>query len=109
MRKGLIQCVLAFVILALATPLWARTESARLTLNQPATIGQTTLHPGRYRFVANTMTQSVRVMRNGRTMATIPGKWVTLHQKSPYTAVLLQKRVIQEIQFSGRTKAIKLD
>lgn len=109
MRKGFVQCVLALSILALAAPVWARTESAKMTLVRPATIGQKTLNPGKYRFVANTMTKDVRVMHQGRTVAMVPGKWVTLHNKSPYTAIVLKKRSIREIQFSGRLKAIKLD
>lgn len=96
-------------LLAITCPAWAHTETTRLTLNRPATIKNTTLRPGHYKFVVNPKTDEVRVMRNSRVVATIPGKPVELKNKSPYTAVVFNKRQIHEFEFRGKTQAVKID
>lgn len=109
MRELLKICVAALAALAFAFPVWAHTESASLILNKPAKIEQTTLKPGDYKFVASTDSKDVRVMQNGRLVTTVPGKWITLRNKSPYNAVVLNKRQIREIDFSGKAQAIRVD
>lgn len=108
MRVSLNVCVAAIAAFAFALPVWARTESASLTLNKPATIGTTTLKPGTYRFVTQPSTNDIRVEENGRTVATVPGKWISLKNKSPYTDVVLSNDQIQEIDFSGKMQAIRI-
>lgn len=102
-------CIAVLVAAAFAIPVWAHEESASLILSKPATIEQKALKPGDYKFVANTGTKEVRVMRRGRVVATVPGKWITLQSKSPYNAVVLNKRQIREIDFSGKTQAVRLE
>jgi hypothetical protein len=96
-------------VLLLSCPVWAHSESTPLTLMQPATIGNMTLKPGQYRFFADLNTDQVRVERNGKVVGTFTGKPVMLHSKSEQTAIVFNGRRISELQFTGKTEAIKLD
>jgi len=109
MRTRSNPCLAALAVAAVAIPVWGRTESAPLTLNQPATIGTVSLKPGLYTLTANTDMKEVMIKLNGKVIATVPAKGVTLNRKPEYTAVVLNNRKIQEIQFEGKTEAIKVD
>jgi hypothetical protein len=101
-----------FALLAvffLSCPVWAHSESTPLTLSQPATIGSTTLKPGQYRIVADLKTDQVRVERNGKLIGTFTGTPVTLNSKSEQTAIVFDGQRISEIQFTGKTEALKLE
>ena len=109
MRTYLSPCLAALAVVALAIPVWAHSESAPLTLSRPATIGTVSLQPGKYTLTADTDMNDVMVKRDGKLIATVPGKQVTLNRKPEYTAVLFNRRQIQEIQFEGKTEAVKVD
>lgn len=109
MRIRLSAGLAALAVVALACPVWARAESTPLTLTQPATIGNTSLKPGNYTLTADTNMNEVTVKRDGKLIATVPAKEVTLNKKSTYTAVVFNGRQIKEIQFEGKTQAMKVD
>jgi hypothetical protein len=95
---------------AFAIPAWAAHKmSTQLSLNHPTKIGDTTLKPGNYRLVVNSGQNDVRVMKEGRLLATVPGKWVNLKNRSPYSDVVINKNQVKEIDFSGKTQAIRVD
>jgi hypothetical protein len=104
------QCLAILAVLALSAPVFAHSEkvSQPLELNRPATIGNTTLQPGNYDFKANLNSNQVQVERDGRLVATIEGKEVTLNKKAPYGAVVMDGRRIHEIQFGGKIEAIEI-
>lgn len=109
MRTRVNPCLAALAVAAVAIPVWGRTESAPLTLSQPATIGTVSLKPGLYTLTADTDMNEVMIKRDGKVIATVPAKGVTLNRKPEYTAVVFNNRQIQEIQFEGKTEAIKVD
>lgn len=109
MRIHLARVLTLLALVAFAVPVWAHSESTRLTLSHPATIGSTTLKPGKYKLVAHPNTHQVAVQRYGKLIATVGAKDVTLSQKSPYTAVVFNGRKIHELQFQGKTQAMKVD
>ena len=109
MRTRLSPCLAALAVVAFAIPVWAHSESTPLTLTRPATIGTVSLQPGRYTLTADTDMNDVIVKRAGKLIATVPGKQVALNRKPEYTAVVFNHRQIQEIQFEGKTEAIKVD
>lgn len=112
MFNRLSQCLAILAVLAFAAPVFAhsKTESQPIVLTQPATIGSTTLQPGQYKITANLQSDQVLVknQNNGKLVATVTGKTVTLNQKSPYSAIVFNGRDIHEIQFSGKTEAIEI-
>ncbi|HEV2617590.1 MAG TPA: hypothetical protein VGU63_13375 [Candidatus Acidoferrales bacterium] len=109
MRIRLSPCLAALAVAAIACPVWAHAQSAPLTISQPATIGNTSLQPGNYVLTADTDMHEVMVKRDGKVIATVPAKEVTLNKKPEYTAVLFNGRQIQEIQFEGKTEAVKVN
>lgn len=102
------QCLALLALLALSAPVFARSMSQPLDLNQPATIGSTTLQPGHYDLQADPNSDQVRVIQNRKLVATVDGKIVTLARKAPYGSVIFDGRRIHEIQFSGKTEAIDI-
>lgn len=102
------QCLALLAVLALSAPVFARSMSQPLDLDQPATIGSTTLRAGHYDLQAEPNSDQVRVMQNRRLVATVEGKIVTLSRKAPYGSVIFDGRRIHEIQFSGKTEAIDI-
>lgn len=109
MRRRLNLCLAILAVAAFAIPVLAHSESTPLTLNQSATIGTVSLRPGQYTLTADTGMKEVMIKRDGKLVATVPGREVTLNRKPEYTAVVFNHRQIQEIQFEGKTEAIKVD
>lgn len=109
MRTRLNLCLAILAVAAFAIPVLAHSESTPLTLNQPATIGTVSLRPGLYTLTAGTDMKEVMIKRDGKLIATVPAKGVALNRKPEYTAVVFDNRQIQEIQFEGKTEAIKVD
>jgi hypothetical protein len=108
MLKRLGNCLAILAMLALASPVFAKSFSQTLDLTRPAKLGDTSLQPGHYKVMADLSSDKVQVEQNGRLVATAMGKTVNLNNKSPYNAVVFNGRYIQEIQISGKTQAIEL-
>lgn len=110
MLNRLSQCLAVLALLALSAPVFAKSMSQPIVLTQPATIGSTTLQPGHYKITASLDSDQVLVQRqnDGKLVATVQGRTVTLNVKPEYNAVLFNGRNIHEIQFSGKTEAIEI-
>lgn len=105
-RFGL--CVVLAAAFSFSAPVFARAMSQSLELTQPAMIGSTTLAPGSYKVTADLNSDRVQVEQQGKLIATVEGKTVTLHRKSPYAAIVMDGNRISEIQFSGKIQAIQI-
>ncbi len=110
MLNRLSQCLALLAVLALSAPVFAKSMSQPIVLTHAATIGTTTLQPGHYKITANLESDQVFVKRedDGKLVATVTGKTVTLNKKSAYSAVVFNGQSIHEIQFSGKTEAIEI-
>jgi hypothetical protein len=108
MLKRFGNCLAILAMLALASPVFAKSVSQTLDLTQPAKLGDTSLQPGHYKVLADLNSDQVQVEQNGRLVATLTGKTVNLNNKSPYNAVVFNGRHIHEIQISGKMQAIEL-
>ncbi|HVB36307.1 MAG TPA: hypothetical protein VND42_03620 [Candidatus Acidoferrales bacterium] len=109
MRRRLAPSLAALAVVAFACPVWAHAQSAPITLTEAATIGSTSLQPGKYTLTPNTDMNEVMVKRGGKVIATVPATKVTLNNKPAYTAVVFNGRQIHEIQFEGETSAVKVE
>jgi hypothetical protein len=109
MRVRIGAVLTALCMLAIASPVWAHGESTNLTIEHNDTIGNTTLKPGAYRFEVDPTKNDIKVMSKNRLVATIQGKWVDLKYTAPYSAVIITKDKIQEIQFMGKRQAIRVE
>jgi hypothetical protein len=105
MRFRLLQCFSILAVLAIATPIWARTKSADLHLTDPATIGTTQLQPGEYKLRVEEGGSQVSILRQGKVVAEVPCHWVQLQAKSKLTEIDRNADQITEIHFEGDIQA----
>ena len=110
MSRRLLSFLTVTVLIAMTLPAWARSNSAdslKATIDVSSTIhvSNKTLEPGEYTVVAEG--SQAKFERNGNVIAEVPCTLKTLSNKSPYTAVLINKGRITEIDLSGKTQAIE--
>ncbi|HEU5411174.1 MAG TPA: hypothetical protein VFU57_09155 [Candidatus Acidoferrales bacterium] len=108
MFKRFANFIIIIAMLALASPVFAKSFSQTIDISQPATIGQQSLQPGQYKFTANLSSDMVRIERDGKLVATVQGKTVDLKNKAPYGALVFNGRRIEQIQFQGKMQAIEI-
>lgn len=110
MLNRLSQCLVLAAIVAFAAPVFARGMSQPLEVNQPTEIGGVTLQPGTYKVMADPSSNQVLVKRakDGKLMATVEGKIITLNHKAVYGAIVMNGQRIHEIEFAGKTEAIEI-
>ena len=92
----------------MSLPVWARPESTDFMVDTPTQFGQTSLQPGQYQIKAEPNGDHVTVYHNGKEVATAPCQWITLDKKSPQTTVQTADGRVTEIDFGGKTMAVKL-
>jgi hypothetical protein len=94
----------------IALPVWARTDSATLTVTNPTTIAGKNLEPGTYRLEVHPNQTQLKVVntQSDRTVAEVPCQWVPLKNSPTNTEVLLNKNKVTEIEFSGNMQAVKV-
>jgi len=103
-------------VLALSLGAFAKdSNSAKFDLSERATVGSTTLQPGTYKaeWTGPKNALQVSIEKNGKTVATVPGKLKELPQASPYSSVTLKtlknnSKQVDEIDFNNRTEALVL-
>jgi hypothetical protein len=95
-------------VLSFSLPVWARTESAGLTVDHSVTISGKQLAPGDYELrVADKGTQ-VTVMKDGSVVVQVPCHWIQLPNKPDATEVQTSGDQVTEIDFKGNTEAVQL-
>ena len=92
----------------MSLPVWARGESTPYLVDTPTQIGSTSLQPGQYELKVEPNSDHVTVYRDGKEVATAPCQWITLSKKSPETMVQTAQGRVTEIDFGGKTEAVKL-
>ncbi|MGH9717758.1 MAG: hypothetical protein ACRD4R_13665 [Candidatus Acidiferrales bacterium] len=71
-------------------------------------IGHTDLQPGHYTLKANESKDKLRVLHNGKVVATVPCHWVKLQQKPNNTEIFSNKNRVTRVEFQGRRDAISV-
>ena len=94
----------------LALPVWARTASAQLTVTNPTTIAGKQLKPGTYNLEVQPNQTQLKVVdaSSRKTVAEVPCQWIQLKNTPANTEVLVDKNNVTEIEFSGKTQAVKV-
>jgi hypothetical protein len=110
MRFYLKKCLAVAAVLLFAAVVWAstRTDSTRYDVTQAMKIGQTQLQPGRYMLKANESQDQLRVLHDGKLIATVPCHWVKLNHKANYSEVRSNKHRVTQVEFSGRQEAARI-
>jgi len=106
-KIALYSSLLAMFIFMLPYGAFAASNHTSFSITNPATIGSTQLNPGRYEVKWNGTGNQIhlKVMQNGKTLATATGTMVKQQQVYPYNAVDTVKNsanqnVIQGFQFA---------
>jgi hypothetical protein len=98
-------------ILFLALPVWARPEktyTAEWDASQATTIGNAQIKPGIYKIEARENQNTLDIMRDGKVVAQTPCHWIHLAKKAADTEVDTSDNQIVEVEFSGKTEAIRV-
>lgn len=93
-----------------ALPVWAHTDSAQLTVTSPTTIAGQQLKPGNYKLEVQPNQRQLKVVDTDRdkTIAEVPCQWIQLKNAPDNTEVVMNKDQVTEIEFSGKTQAVKV-
>ncbi len=105
MRLNWQQALGGLALLAMALPVWAKTDTVQYTATQPTTIEGHKLAPGTYTLNASDTTNKVVIQQNGSTVATLPCKWIQLPKKADRSEVLSNNSTVTELKFAGKTEA----
>ena len=110
MRLHLKQLFSVLAIFVFAMVVWAstRTDSTRYYVTQTTTIGQTALKPGRYTLKAKESKDQLRVLHDGRLVATVPCHWVKLAKKAHYSEIMSNKDRVTRVEFRGQRDAVNV-
>ncbi len=110
MRSYLKKCFAVVAILAFAAVAWAsmRTDSTHYDVTKTMEIGKTQLKPGNYTLKANEFQDQLRVLHNGKLVATVPCHWVKLNQKANNTEIFSNNDRVTRIEFHGRPEAVRV-
>ena len=110
MRLNLKQLISLLAIFAFAMVVWAstRTDSTRYDVTQVIEIGHTQLQPGHYTLKANESKNKLRVIHDGKLVATVPVHWVKLQQKANNSEIFSNKNQVTRVEFQGRREAVSV-
>jgi len=101
----------AMAVAVLTIPAWAagHKDSTSWSVTETATIGSTSIQPGDYQIRAQEDGNQLEVVKGAQVIATVPCHWVHLNEKASQSEILMTSNNVQEVHFSGRTEAVKID
>ena len=106
MRLHAKQLLGAVALVALAFPVWARTDSIPLHSDGTTIVGQTQLKAGDYELKVKDNATQLEVMQHGKVVAEAPVKWIQLQNRPADTEVVMDKDRVVEVDFGGKTQAV---
>jgi hypothetical protein len=112
MRKHATRYLTALSLAAfLALPVWARGDSATVTVTNPTSIAGKQLAPGTYKLEALPGQNHLKVVDTSsrKTVADVPCQWFQLKTASNSTEVIVSNNTVTEVDFGGKTQAVKFD
>jgi hypothetical protein len=97
-------------IFSFAMVVWAstRTDSTPYDVTQPTKIGHTQLKPGHYTLKAQESKDQLRILHDGKLVATVPCRWVGLAQKAGNSEIFSNKDRVTRVEFRGRKEALRV-
>jgi hypothetical protein len=96
------------VLFILAAPVWAHTDSIAFHSDGTTTIAGTQLKAGDYQLKIKDNATELAVTQDGKVVANIPVQWIQLPAKPASTEVITQNDKIVEVDFGGKTQAVKV-
>ncbi|HEX4003777.1 MAG TPA: hypothetical protein VHX36_14090 [Candidatus Acidoferrales bacterium] len=110
MRCSAIKFLGGLAVLFLALPVWAgpKTLTAEWEASQPTTIGNTQIKPGTYKVEAHPDQNTLDILSGGKVIAQASCHWIQLPQKASETEVETNNNQITQVEFAGKTEAIRV-
>jgi hypothetical protein len=110
MRLHAKQFLGSLALLALSVPVWAaHTDSVAFYSDGSTTIAGTQLKQGDYELKVKDNAKELQVVtEDGKVVAHVSVEWVQLPNKSETTSVVVNDEKIVEVDFGGKTQAIKI-
>lgn len=111
MRIRAKHCLTALSLMAFcALPVWAHTDSARLAVLNTTTIGGQQLKPGTYKLEVQPNQTQMKVVdtKSNRTVAEVPVHWIHVDKAPSSSQVILNQNNVSEVDFSGKTEAVRI-
>lgn len=100
--------VLAIFAFAMVASASMRTDSTRYNVTQMTKIGHTQLKPGNYTLKAQESKDQLRVLHDGKLIATVPCHWMKLAKKADNSEIFSNKNRVTRVEFQGRKEALKV-
>jgi hypothetical protein len=110
MRQYAKKCLAVIAVLLFAAVVWAstRTDSTQYDVSQTVKIGTTQLKPGHYTLKASESQDQLRVLHQGKLVATVPCHWIKLNQKANNSEILSNRNRVTRVEFKGRQEAVRV-
>jgi hypothetical protein len=108
MRPKMNQLLGLLSLLLLASPVWARTDSAKFHADHDVTIGGKQLKAGDYELKIVENDSNLSVTQDGKLVAQVPVHWIQLQDKAHATEVELTENRVTEVDFAGKTQAVQI-
>ena len=102
--------ILFVAAFAMAMPMWAaREDTASVSFDHTMIVAGKAIQPGNYEFKVRPNDTTIEILRSSdnKLIATVEGTWVALNSKPRDTEVLSNKDYVEEIDFGGKTEAIR--
>ena len=98
------------LVACMALPVWAHTDSANLTVLNETLIAGKQLKPGTYKLEVQPDKTQMKVVntKTYKTVAEVPVHWVHVKKAPNNTQVILNGNHVQEVEFGGKTQAIRV-
>lgn len=110
MRIRAKHCLTTLSLMAFcALPVWAHTDSASLMVMNPTMIAGQELKPGTYKLEVQPNQTQMKVVdtHTSKTVAEVPVHWIQVKAPSN-TQVILNKNEVSEVEFGGKTQAVRV-
>ncbi len=114
MRIRATRSIAALAVLFLAVPLFAAknaagTNSAKFSVSEVTTVGQTQLKPGEYSLQAVDGQNELTILQNGKMIGKAACHWIALPAKAQSSQVLTDSGKVTQVSFRGNAQAVQLD
>jgi hypothetical protein len=110
MRLHAKQFLGGLALLALSVPVWAaHTDSVAFYSDGSTTIAGTQLKQGDYELKVKDNAKDLQVVTgDGKVVASVTVQWVQLPNKPQATSVVVDNNKITEVDFGGKSQAVKI-
>ncbi len=106
-RSKMLSGVVLLAVVLLATPLWAKSLKATVTID-PAQVAGHQIKAGSYDFVVNGNHLQIKNDNTGKVVAQVAGQLMQSKNKPQSDEIILVRHHIREVHFANKTAYFKV-